>query len=70
MNCDYVCLHVCCKFDLTKNMRNTATIGVQAFTKAKAMFTSFVLYRYWYNAINESVVNFVNVGNKKAKQEK
>ena len=51
-------------------MRNTVTTGVKAFTKAKAMLTSFVLYRYWYYAINESVVNFVNVGNKKAQQEK
>ena len=44
--------------------------GVMVFTQAKALIISCVLYRYWYYAINESFVNFVNIENKKAKQEK
>ena len=35
-------------------MRNTATIGVQAFTKAKAMFTSFVIKRHRHKATNDT----------------
>ena len=51
-------------------MRNTATIDM-VFTQAKALITSRVLYKYWYYAINESMLsNIVNIENKKAKQEK